>query len=137
MPALASQVSVYLFTPVDSLVPRKVNPSWGQGGERIHSGSQAPWISLCCRRSQRGLVNGTRACVCPSLESSVTLRKGAQLGDWWHRYNSHRHTPYGQARGERPGESQAMLTPGNTSKLPGGFYSFVSTPLGETPTAQL
>lgn len=47
----------------------------------MHSGSQAPWISLCHRRSQRGSVNGTCACVCPSLESSVTLRKGAQLGD--------------------------------------------------------
>lgn len=82
MPALASQVSVYLFTPVDSSVPRKVYPSWGQGGGRIHSGSQAPWICLCHRMSQRGSVNGARACVCPSLESSVTLRKGAQLGDY-------------------------------------------------------
>lgn len=78
-------------------------------------------------------------CLCVSLARVIcnAQERGSAGRLQWHRYNSHRHKSYGQARGERPGENQAVLTPGNTSKLPGGFYSTEPTHLGEPPTAQL
>lgn len=72
MPALVCQVSVHLFTPVDSPVPRKVYLSQGQGyGERTFPEHQPLWVSLWRQTKPREVwsvrprttpVSGTRVC---------------------------------------------------------------------------